>query len=141
MKYEDPTMLYHTTFSHIYFTSGFAISKQMAKKIGLKEEYIPKSTHGCLVCGYWCWQNAKEKPGDVFGYLTRPLRILIHKINMNKIIFPLWLQWHKLVCIYWNWRLPHDLDKQLKEWKKIDHRKDKSLSGKSFRLWMYLRKI
>jgi len=55
--------------------------------------------------------------------------------------FKIWLEWHKIVCRYWNWRLPKDLNKQLKIWQSIDHRKDKSLSGKDFRFWLYLRKI
>ena len=44
---------------------------------------------------------------------------------------------HKLKCIYWNWRLPIETNDLLKMFNRIDHRKDKSLSGKDFRLFMY----
>lgn len=48
---------------------------------------------------------------------------------------------HTLKAIYWNWRLPLDIIELYNEWVKIDHRKDKSLSGRDFRLWVYLRKL
>ena len=59
----------------------------------------------------------------------------------NILIYKLKLELHKLKCIFWNWRVPLDIDSLLNEWKKIDHRKDKSLSGESFRLWLYLKKV
>lgn len=45
-----------------------------------------------------------------------------------------------LVARYWNWRIPKDLNLYLKRWNSIDHRRDKSVSGKDFRFWYYLRK-
>ena len=48
---------------------------------------------------------------------------------------------YRLKCIYWNWRLPKDLNLYLQRWEAIDHRKDKSWSGKDFRLWLYKRKL
>ena len=45
-----------------------------------------------------------------------------------------------LIARYWVWRIPKDLNLYLKRWSSIDHRRDKSMSGKDFRLWYYLRK-
>jgi hypothetical protein len=44
-------------------------------------------------------------------------------------------------CIYWDWRIPSDINLYIKRWGAIDRRKDKSLSTKDFRQWYYLRKI
>lgn len=44
-------------------------------------------------------------------------------------------------CRYWNWRLPLDMNRILEKYLKIDHRKDRSLSGKDFRLYMYKSKL
>jgi hypothetical protein len=44
---------------------------------------------------------------------------------------------HRLKCIYWNWRIPLETDALREVFNRIDHRKDKSLSGKDFRLFMY----
>lgn len=49
--------------------------------------------------------------------------------------------WHRIRCVYWNWRLPKDLNLYLQRWEAIDHRKDKSLSGSDFRFWYYLTKL
>jgi len=51
------------------------------------------------------------------------------------------LFFYRLKCIYWNWRIPLDLDSILGEWQGIDHRKDRSWSGKDFRLYLYKRKL
>jgi len=61
--------------------------------------------------------------------------------SMNKYKFIIWLEIHKIICRYWNWRLPKDLNKELKRWKKIDYRKDRSWSGRSFRFWYYIRQV
>ena len=58
---------------------------------------------------------------------------------MNRLLFRMWLQFHKLECIFWNWRLPKNMNEMLNVWKHIDHRKDVSLTGKDFRFWLYLR--
>jgi hypothetical protein len=47
----------------------------------------------------------------------------------------------KIKCYYWDWRLPKDLNILENKWRNIDHRKDRSLSGKDFRFWLYLRKV
>ncbi len=60
---------------------------------------------------------------------------------MNKIKFWIALQFHKVRCEFWNWRLPPDLNYWLNEWQKIDHRKDKSYTGKDFRCWIYMKKL
>lgn len=52
--------------------------------------------------------------------------------KLRMIPFNLW-------CRLWNWRLPKDMDEHLENWLKIDHRKDKSFSGKDFRFYLYLR--
>ncbi len=46
---------------------------------------------------------------------------------------------YRFLPLFNNWRLPKNLNYSVKEWQKIDHRKDRSLSGKDFRLWLYLR--
>ena len=58
MKLEEPTKIYKTTFQHIYFTSGFTISKEI---MGTDKDYIPKSSHGCLDSGYFCFEQLKEE--------------------------------------------------------------------------------
>ena len=63
------------------------------------------------------------------------------KFKINQLKFNIWLKWHKIICIFWNWRLSQDLDYLLEEWQKIDHRKDKSYTGRSFRAWYYIRKV
>lgn len=68
---------YEITFQHIYFSNGFAISAAIASD---GKEHKPTSTHGCLRYGYWCWDNAKEKPQDILTYFWRTiLRILAIK--------------------------------------------------------------
>lgn len=55
---------------------------------------------------------------------------------------------HKAACYYWNDtlisqkdKLPELYPKYYKKWKLINRKKDKSLSAKDFRLWLYLRKV
>ncbi len=48
-------------------------------------------------------------------------------------------KFYKLIPSFNNWRLPLFLNTYLDQWLAIDHRKDKSLSAKDFRLWLYLR--
>ena len=54
----------------------------------------------------------------------------------------------KGACVYWNDKLLYQKDelselypKYYKKWQKIDRKKDKSLSAKDFRFWLYLRKV
>lgn len=72
------TEIYHTTFQHIYFTTGFYIDAAYTEN---KEAYIPAKSHACLRCGYWCWQNAKERPQDILHYATRPIRLLTYRLK------------------------------------------------------------
>lgn len=58
-----------------------------------------------------------------------------HILSKVKLFF------HMLKCIYWEWRIPWDLNGILEEWQEIDHRKDRSLSGKDFRLYLYKEKL
>ena len=37
------------------------------------------------------------------------------------------------------WRLPAQLNSYLAEWEAIDRRKDRSISARDFRFWLYLR--
>ena len=62
-------------------------------------------------------------------------------MKIRQLKFKIWLEWHILICRFWNWRIPMDINLYIEEWQKIDHRKDKSLSGKDFRFWLYLRKV
>lgn len=61
--------------------------------------------------------------------------------GLYQINWKIKLKWHKLVCRFWNWRIPKDLNYYLKEWWKIDHRKDKSWSGRDFRFYLYNHKV
>jgi len=49
--------------------------------------------------------------------------------------------YYRMKCVYWNKRIPKDINLYLQRWKAIDHRQDKSVSGEDFRLWYYLRKV
>lgn len=53
-------------FTHIYDNVGFAVSAEL---IGNKKEYKPDRIHACLRHGYWCFDNFKENPRDIFSYL------------------------------------------------------------------------
>ncbi len=55
---------------------------------------------------------------------------------------------HRAKCEYWNSKLlyrnlelPELYPKYYKKWLLIDRKKDKSLSARDFRLWLYLRKV
>lgn len=63
------------------------------------------------------------------------------KAKISQMLFLIWLECHKLVCTIWLLRLPRDLNEKLEEWQSIDHRKDRSMSGKDFRHWLYLRMV
>lgn len=63
---EDPIELYSTTFTHIYFVSGFSLSKEVTSD---GKEYIPPKTHGCMQSGYWCEKQIKEDPVSIAIYL------------------------------------------------------------------------
>jgi hypothetical protein len=44
---------------------------------------------------------------------------------------------------YWYFclRVPKDINLYIKRWNSIDHRRDKSLSGRDFRFWYFNRKM
>ena len=70
----DPIELYEQmTFHHIYFTSGFNISKSITTD---GKEYKPPSSHGCIRMGYWCWSNFFQRPFDIIPYIQRGLKRL-----------------------------------------------------------------
>ena len=55
---------------------------------------------------------------------------------------------HESACAYWNEKLLNQKNilsylypYYYKDWLSIDRKKDKSLSSKDFRLWLYLRKV
>jgi len=48
-------------------------------------------------------------------------------------------KFYRCIPLFNNWKLPKNLNYYLHEWLSIDHRKDKSISGRDFRLWLYLR--
>jgi hypothetical protein len=60
---------------------------------------------------------------------------------MKKIKYKVWLWFHEIDCLIWNWRLPKDLNDMESQWRNIDRRRDKSLSSKDFRFWLYIRKV
>ena len=66
---DEPTQLYKTTFQHIYYSNGFALSKSVA---GNKKAYTPKSVHACFQSGYWCEGQSKEEGmNGIIIYLKR----------------------------------------------------------------------
>ena len=48
---------------------------------------------------------------------------------------------YRLLCKWTVFWLPRRLNDYQREWQKIDHRKDKSLSAYDFRFWVYLREM
>lgn len=62
-------------------------------------------------------------------------------LKINLLLIKVKTFFYSFKCRYWNWRLPLDTDSILEEWQKIDHRKDRSLSGKDFRLYVYKKKL
>ena len=69
MNMEEPTQLYKTTFQHIHYLTGFAVSDAVA---GKGKGYTPKSRHACLDSGYWCENQVKEDgEKGIVTYLKR----------------------------------------------------------------------
>lgn len=50
--------LYGITFNHTYRVGLMGGTKR----------------HACLMEGYWCWQNVREHPRDVWLYIKRKRR-------------------------------------------------------------------
>ena len=84
---EDPIELYRTIkFEHIYYTSGFAISKELTQS---GYDYTPPKTHACMQSGYWCNKQMREDPQSIIIYLKRcgvknPMQV-IRAIKTSKL--------------------------------------------------------
>lgn len=55
-------------FKHIYFTSGFNVSKEL---ISDGKKYIAPKRHACLRSGYWCWKNVLDNPLDILVFIWK----------------------------------------------------------------------
>jgi len=79
-RFNEPVRMYTTTFEHVYFISGFAISEAIAKNgTGGK----PKSKHACMECGYWCNKNILDTG---LGTIPKYFALKIHRFFNNLYI-------------------------------------------------------
>lgn len=78
-EFGEQTTAYYMSFSHVYLTNGFQISKELFDDG--QEDYKPARTHACLRFGYWCWPNLLEHPSDVINFVIVTIKHYVKAIT------------------------------------------------------------